>query len=66
MRTLTGLSQIVALALVVVSIILILFGATTVATLIAWVALGMFTFNTIIYIGMASGFRAAATKKGDS
>lgn len=65
MRALTGLSQIVALALVVVSIILILFGVTTVATLIAWVALGMFTFNTIIYIGMTSGARAV-TKERDS
>lgn len=60
MKVFIGACQLVALLLVATTIILLLFGVTGAATLTAWVALGLFTFNSILVIGFARG------KKGRS
>lgn len=55
MKVFIGACQLVALLLVATTIILLLFGVTGAATLTAWVALGLFTFNSILAIGFNQG-----------
>lgn len=58
MKVFIGAAQLAALLLVATTIILLLFGATGAATLTAWVALGLFTFNAIIGAGFNIGVKA--------
>lgn len=58
MKVFLGACQLVALLLVATTIILLLFGVTGAATLTAWVALGLFTFNAITGVGFNYGLKA--------
>ena len=58
MKVFLGACQLAALLLVATTIVLLLFGVTGAATLTAWVALGLFTFNAIIGVGFNIGVNA--------